>query len=81
MWVTHEIDRSNPSSVFFYLLVLLVQYLQHLVKYLEHNVPVYHPLHPLVVLLLLELLQEGEDEIGETQHVTVTVNVNVNVPV
>ena len=68
MWVTHEIDRSNPNSVFFYLLVLPVQYLQHLVEYLEHNVSVYQPLHPHGGLLLLELLQEGENQFGETQH-------------
>ena len=59
----------NPSSVLIYLLVLLhVHHLQHLVEYLEHNVSVYQPLHPHGGLLLLELLQEGENQFGETQH-------------
>ena len=33
----------------------------------EDHVPVV-PLHPLALLLLSELLQEGEAEIGKTQH-------------
>ena len=65
----HVKSIRNPSSVLIFLLeLLIVHYLQHLVKYLKTMCQSSPPHAHLALLLLYELLQEGAAEIGETFH-------------